>query len=94
MIAFLRGAMAVFLLVTALTVSFASQAFAEYGTVKIYNEAKGFGFITQDGGNGDVFVHFSAINIDGSRSLHEGQRVEFDVAKGPKGEQAQNVRDA
>ncbi|MFN0063812.1 MAG: cold-shock protein [Myxococcaceae bacterium] len=62
------------------------------GTVKWFNDAKGFGFITQDGGGPDVFCHFSAIAADGYRSLGEGQRVEFDVKEGPKGLQAENVR--
>ena len=62
------------------------------GTVKWFIDAKGFGFITQEGGGEDLFVHHSAINTDGFRSLQEGQRVEFDVARGPKGLQAQNVR--
>jgi CspA family cold shock protein len=62
------------------------------GVVKWFNDAKGFGFITQDGGGEDVFVHHSAIQADGFRSLPEGQRVEFEVTKGPKGLQAQNVR--
>jgi CspA family cold shock protein len=62
------------------------------GTVKWFNDAKGFGFITQDGGGEDVFCHHTAINADGFRSLQEGQKVEFDVTKGPKGLQAANVR--
>ena len=62
------------------------------GTVKWFNDAKGFGFITQDGGGEDVFCHHSAINMDGFRTLVEGQKVEFEVARGPKGLQAQNVR--
>ena len=62
------------------------------GTVKWFNGEKGFGFITPDGGGKDIFVHFSAIQGDGYRSLEEGQRVEFDVAPGRKGEEAQNVR--
>ncbi len=61
------------------------------GTVKWFNDAKGFGFLTQDGGGPDVFVHYTAINADGFRSLAEGQKVEFEVTKGPKGAQAQNV---
>ena len=62
------------------------------GTVKWFNADKGFGFITVDGGGADVFVHFSAIQGSGYRTLEEGQRVEFDVGPGRKGEEAQNVR--
>jgi CspA family cold shock protein len=62
------------------------------GTVKWFNDAKGFGFISQDGGGEDVFCHHTAIVSDGFRSLQEGQRVEFEVKKGPKGLQAANVR--
>ncbi len=62
------------------------------GTVKWFNDAKGFGFITQDGGGEDVFCHHTAIQSDGFRTLSEGQKVEFDVNKGPKGLQAANVR--
>lgn len=62
----------------------------ETGTVKWFNASKGYGFITGDSGD-DVFVHFSAIVGDGYRSLDEGQRVEFTVAQGDKGLQAQNV---
>ncbi|AKF79466.1 cold-shock protein [Myxococcus sp. MISCRS1] len=62
------------------------------GTVKWFNDAKGFGFIVQDGGGEDVFVHHTAINMDGFRTLQEGQKVEFEVGRGPKGLQAQNVR--
>jgi CspA family cold shock protein len=60
------------------------------GTVKWFNNEKGYGFIAVDGGQ-DVFVHYSAIQSDGYRSLDEGQRVEFEVAQGPKGPQADAV---
>src|ERR1043165_3899993 len=63
------------------------------GTVKWFNEAKGFGFISQPGGE-DVFVHFSAISGDGFKTLAEGEALEFDVTRGPKGLQAANVRKA
>ena len=61
------------------------------GTVKWFNESKGYGFISQDDGGKDVFVHFSAIQGDGFRTLKEGQSVSFDVESGPKGPQATNV---
>ena len=61
------------------------------GTVKFFNAEKGFGFISREGGD-DVFVHYSNIQGDGYKSLQEGQSVEFDVAPGRKGEEAQNVR--
>jgi len=61
------------------------------GTVKWFNEAKGFGFIAQDDGGADVFVHFSAIQGSGFKTLAEGQKVSFDVQDGPKGPQASNV---
>ena len=60
------------------------------GAVKWFNESKGFGFIQDDGGD-DVFVHFSAIQGDGFRTLQQGERVEFDVVPGAKGKQAANV---
>jgi CspA family cold shock protein len=62
------------------------------GTVKWFNSEKGFGFIAQDGGGDDVFVHHTAIATDGYRSLDENQKVEFDLTQGPKGPQAENVR--
>ena len=61
------------------------------GTVKWFNAEKGYGFIAQDGGGADVFVHYSAIESDGYRSLEEAQRVEFEITQGPKGPQAENV---
>jgi len=60
------------------------------GTVKWFNESKGFGFIEQENGN-DVFVHYSAIQSDGYKTLQEGSRVSFDVVDGPKGPAAENV---
>ena len=62
------------------------------GTVKWFNSEKGYGFISQDDGGADVFVHFTAIDSNGYRSLDENQRVEFDVTQGPKGPQAEHVR--
>jgi cold shock protein len=62
------------------------------GTVKWFNAEKGFDFISQDDNGQDVFAHFSAIASSGYRSLEENQRVEFDVAQGPKGLQAENIR--
>ena len=62
------------------------------GVVKWFNEAKGFGFVSNDDGSGDLFVHFSNIEGSGYKSLQEGDKVEFEVAPGRKGEEAQNVR--
>ena len=62
------------------------------GTVKWFNAEKGFGFIAQDGGGPDVFVHYSAIQMNGYRVLDEAQRVEFEIVQGPKGAQADAVR--
>ena len=62
------------------------------GTVKWFNAEKGFGFIAQDNGGADVFVHYSAIQATGYRSLEDNQRVEFEITQGAKGPQAENVR--
>ncbi len=62
------------------------------GTIKWFNDSKGFGFIEQEDGSADVFVHFSAIVGDGFKSLAEGDKVTFNVVKGPKGLQAEDVR--
>lgn len=62
------------------------------GTVKWFNTEKGYGFITVDGGGQDVFVHYSAIEMNGYKALEEGQAVEFEVGSGPKGPQAETVR--
>ena len=62
------------------------------GTVKFFNTQKGFGFIKPDDGSDDVFAHFSAIQMDGFRSLKEGQKVSFEVVAGPKGKQASNIQ--
>ena len=65
---------------------------AYIGTVKWFNDAKGFGFIEPEGGGGDVFAHFSAIQMDGFRTLKQGGRVQFDLVDGPKGRLAQNIQ--
>lgn len=61
------------------------------GTVKWFNDAKGFGFIEPEGGGEDVFAHFSAVQMDGFRTLKQGGRVRFDLVQGPKGQLAQNI---
>lgn len=70
----------------------ATEAEKSNGTVKWFNDSKGFGFITPAAGGEDVFVHFTAIEADGFKSLAEGQRVEFEVVRGDKGLQAKAVR--
>jgi len=65
--------------------------FLQEGTVKWFNAEKGYGFIQPDNGQGDVFVHYTAINADGFRTLEEGQRVTFEIVQGQKGPQAGNV---
>jgi len=62
------------------------------GTVKWFNDAKGFGFISPDDGGDDLFAHFSAINMGGFKSLKEGQKINLDIAQGPKGRQAANIQ--
>jgi len=62
------------------------------GTVKWFNDAKGFGFVTPDDGSEDLFAHFSAINMGGFKSLKEGQKVSFEVTQGAKGKQASNIQ--
>ncbi|KPF44345.1 cold-shock protein [beta proteobacterium AAP121] len=62
-----------------------------YGTVKWFNDAKGFGFIEPEGGGADVFAHFSAVQIDGFRTLKQGGRVRYELVQGPKGDLAQDI---
>jgi cold shock protein len=62
------------------------------GTVKWFNDAKGYGFITPDDGSEDLFAHFSAIQMGGFKTLKEGQKVSFEVTQGPKGKQASNIQ--
>lgn len=62
------------------------------GTVKWFNQEKGYGFVAVDGSDKDIFLHYSAINMEGFRTLQQDQRVEFEIGEGPKGPQAENVR--
>ncbi|MEI2766941.1 MAG: cold-shock protein [Nitrosomonas sp.] len=64
------------------------------GTVKWFNDAKGFGFVTPDDGSEDLFAHFSSINMNGFKTLTEGQKVRFDITPGQKGKQASNIQAA
>ena len=68
------------------------DAFMATGTVKWFNDSKGFGFITPDDGGEDLFAHFSAIQMNGFKTLKEGQKVSFEVTQGPKGKQASNIQ--
>jgi CspA family cold shock protein len=64
------------------------------GTVKWFNDSKGYGFVTPDDGGDDLFAHFSAIQMNGFKTLKEGQKVSFEVTQGPKGNQASNIQSA
>jgi CspA family cold shock protein len=82
----------VIIVIAAITISSESRSNMATGTVKWFNDAKGFGFITPEDGGEDLFAHYSAINTSGFKSLQEGQRVSFDVTTGPKGKQAANIQ--
>jgi len=73
---------------------FSSEVSMPTGTVKWFNDAKGYGFITPDDGSEDLFAHFSAIQMDGFKTLKEGQKVKFEVTQGPKGKQASGIQSA
>jgi cold shock protein len=75
-------------------VSFTRKGSMATGTVKWFNDSKGYGFITPDDGGEDLFAHFSAINMSGFKTLKEGQKVSFEVTQGPKGKQASNIQAA
>lgn len=62
------------------------------GTVKWFNDTKGFGFVTPEGGNEDLFIHFSSIQMDGFKTLKENQKISFEITEGPKGKQAINIQ--
>jgi len=71
---------------------FSERRIMATGTVKWFNDSKGFGFITPDDGGEDLFAHFSAIQMNGFKTLKEGQKVQFEVTQGPKGKQASNIQ--
>jgi CspA family cold shock protein len=77
-----------------LCVTFYERGFMATGTVKWFNDSKGFGFITPDDGSEDLFAHFSAITMQGFKTLKEGEKVSFEVVQGPKGKQASNIQRA
>jgi CspA family cold shock protein len=72
--------------------SYLKDVFMATGTVKWFNDSKGYGFITPDDGGEDLFAHFSQIQMNGFKTLKEGQKVQFDVAQGSKGQQASNIQ--